>query len=71
VVKDASAAARGYLELGGLPIEAHTEATLLGRKFLNREYASMSGEKMILMKCMDFYNSKDLNLIARKYWKKK
>ena len=43
VVKDASAAARGYLEFGDLPLEAHTEAILLGRKFLAQAYKSISG----------------------------
>ena len=67
VVKDAAAAARGYLEFGELPLEAYTEATLLGRKFLSKEYKSMSGEKLILMKCIDFYNSKELDRLAKKY----
>lgn len=66
-VKDAAAAARGYLELGNLPLEAHTEATLLGRKFLSMDYKSISGEKLVLMKCIDFYHSKDLDRLARKY----
>lgn len=67
VVKDAAAAARGYLELGDLPLEAHTQATLLGRKFLSVEYKSMTGEKLTLMKCLDFYHSKDLDRLAKKY----
>ncbi len=67
VVKDAAAAARGYLELGDLPLEAHTEATLLGRKFLAREYKSISGGKLTLMKCLDFYHSKELDQLSKKY----
>jgi hypothetical protein len=67
VVKDGAAAARGYLEFGSLPLEAHTEATLLGRKFLKREYKSVSGESLTLMKCIDFYHSKELDQLARKY----
>ena len=57
VVKDTSAGAGGYLELGSLPFEAYEEATILGRKFLEKEYKSKSGEKLILMKCIDFYHS--------------
>src|SRR5258707_14927165 len=45
VVKDSSAAAGGYLELGRFPIEAYTEAASLGRQFMAKEYRSMSGEK--------------------------
>ena len=67
VIKDAAAGARGYLEFGDLPLEAHTEATLLGRKFLARDYKSMTGQKLILMKCIDFYHSKELNELAAKY----
>lgn len=54
VVKDAAAAARGYLELGDLPLEAHTEAVRLGRKFLAEKYASASGEKLTLMNVYRF-----------------
>lgn len=67
VVKDASAGARGYLEFGDLPLEAHTEATLLGREFLEKDYKSMTGEALVLMKCIDFYNSKALDELAKKY----
>jgi hypothetical protein len=66
-IKDASAAARGYLELGSLPLEAHTEATLLGREFLKKRYISISGESLVLMKCIDLFHSKELDRIARKY----
>lgn len=69
--EEASAAAGGYLELGTLPWDAHTEAALLGRKFLAREYRSMSSEKLTLMKCIDFYHSKELDRLARKYIGKK
>lgn len=65
--KDAAAAARGYLEFGDLPLEAHTEATLLGRQFLGREYKSSSGAKMVIMKCIDFYNSPELEKLALRY----
>lgn len=71
VIKDSAAGARGYHEFGDLPLEAHTEATLLGRKFLEKEYKSITGEKLILMKCIDFYNSKELDELAKKYQNKK
>jgi hypothetical protein len=67
VVSEAAAAARGYLELGGYPLEAHTEATLLGREFLKKEYKSISGSKLTLMKCIDFYHSQELEALSKKY----
>jgi len=70
VVKDSSAAAGGYLELGSLPLEAYTEASSLGRKFLAKEYQSSSGAKLTLMKCIDFFHSKELDRLANKYRKK-
>lgn len=71
VTKDAAAAARGYVELGGFPLEAHTEATTLARTFLKREYQSMSGESLVLMKCIDFYHSRELKRLVEKYQRKK
>lgn len=71
VVNDASAGANGYKELGSLDIDAYNEAAVLGRKYLSKEYLSQSGEKLILMKCIDFYHSKELDRLARKYAKKK
>jgi hypothetical protein len=71
VVIDASAGANGYKELGSLDIDAYNEAAVLGRKFLAKEYLSQSGEKLILMKCIDFYHSKELDRLARKYAYKK
>ena len=70
VVKDSTAAAGGYLELGSLPFEAYEEATLLGKKFLAKEYQSISGAKLTLMKCIDLFHSKELDQLAKKYSKK-
>lgn len=67
VINDATAAANGYKELGSLDIKAYNEAAVLGKKYLARERLSQSGEKLILMKCMDFYHSKELNKLASRY----
>jgi Type VI secretion system (T6SS), amidase immunity protein len=69
VVKDSSAAAGGYLELGRLPFEAYEEAAALGKKFLAKDYQSISGDKLTLMKCIDFFHSKELDQLAKKYGK--
>src|ERR1700687_1089088 len=70
VVKDSSAVASGYLELGSLPHEAYVEAASLGRKFLAKEYQRVSGAKLVLMKCIDFFHSKELDRLATKYIRK-
>ena len=70
VMKDSKAAAGGYLELGSLPHEAYEEAALLGKKFLAKEYQSASGGKLTLMKCIDFFHSRELDQLAKKYRKK-
>jgi hypothetical protein len=70
VVKDSSAAAGGYLELGRLPFEAYEEAAAHGKKFLAKDYQSISGDKLTLMKCIDFFHSKELDQLAKKYEKR-
>jgi hypothetical protein len=67
--KDAVASADGYMELGSLDIAAYNEARALVQKFLAKEYPSLSGEKLIMMKCVDLYHSKELDRIAKKYAK--
>jgi hypothetical protein len=69
VAKDSLAAAGGYLELGGFPIEAYEEVEKLGKKFLAKDYQSKHGERLTLMKCIDFYHSKDLEQLVKKYGK--
>ena len=67
VINDAVAAANGYKELGSLDIDAYNEAAALGQAFLSRSYMSQSGESLIIMKCIDFFHSKELDRLARKY----
>jgi hypothetical protein len=70
VVKDSNAAAGGYLELGSFPFEAYEEAASLGKTFLAKDYQGKSGEQLTLMKCIDFFHSKELDRLARRYGKK-
>lgn len=67
VVKDSSATAGGYLELGHLSFDAYEEAASLGKKFLAKEHRSKSGAKLTLMKCIDFFYSRELDRLAKKY----
>jgi hypothetical protein len=67
VVNDATAGANGYKELGSLSIDAYNDALTLVSTYLRKEYASQSGERLTVMKCIDLYNSKELDGLARKY----
>ena len=67
VVNDAVAAANGYKELGSLDIDAYSEVAALAPKFLSKSYMSQSGEKLTVMKGIDFFHSKELDRVARKY----
>lgn len=68
VAFDASTAAAGYLERGEGPLEAYTEATELGRKFLAREYRGHRETSYNMMKCIDLYHSAELDQLVRKYF---
>jgi len=70
VVKDSSAAAGGYFQRGSLPIEAYEEAEALAKGFLSKEYVGMHGGNFTLMKCIDVFNSKELEWLIQKYIKK-
>lgn len=71
VKKDAAAASRGYLEFGDYSLSAHTAARKLAQEFLARKYGSQSGEPMILAKCIDLYNSKELQKLVDDFKDKK
>ena len=70
VVKDGNAAAGGYLELGSFPFEAYEQAAALGKTFLAKDYQGKSGEQLTLMKCIDFFHSRELDRLAKRYGKK-
>ncbi len=70
VVSEANAAAGGYVQLGSHPIEAYQEAVSLARTFLARKYTGKETDaKFTLMKCIDLYNSRELEDLIRKYEK--
>ena len=70
VMKESRAAAGAYLEFGSFPQAATVEAAALGKKFLAKEYLSIHGDKLTLMKCIDMFHSKELDQLARKYRRK-
>ena len=67
VVKESRAAAGAYVEFGSFPPAAAEEAAALGKKFLAKEYLSIRGDKLTLMKCIDLFHSQELEQLARKY----
>lgn len=67
VIEEAAAAARAYTEFGSLPLDAYTETAVAGKKFLTKKYISQYGYKLTVMKCIDFYHSKELEMIIKKY----
>lgn len=66
---DASSAAAGYLELGEGPLEAFTEATILGREFLRRTYQGKKETSYNMLKCIDLFHSAELDSLADRYFK--
>lgn len=64
---DAVAAANGYKELGSLDIDAYNAVAGLIPKFLSKDYMSQSREQLVAMKCIDFFHSKELDRLARRY----
>lgn len=71
VKKDASAAARGYVEFGDYSLAAHTAVEKLGKTFLDKTYGSQAGLPMTMAKCIDFYHSRELADLIRKHKAKK
>lgn len=61
----ASAAAREYMEHGSLPIETYTKSENLGEEFLKRDYKNIYGDDLVFVKCIEFYNSKELDRLAK------
>ena len=58
IVNDGSAA--GYFELGNYSKEAYGLIDSLAKEYSKISYPSKEGRSLIFMKCLDFYNSKQL-----------
>lgn len=65
--KDADASAQGYLEFGNVDFQAYEDAIALASSFLNRSYDSKSGAPLNVMKCIDMYHSRELDVLVEKY----
>lgn len=68
VALEAKAAAGAYVETGTLDADAYAEAVQLVQTFLQKTYASKSGQAdLLVMKCIDASQSSELDAIAARY----
>ncbi len=58
--EDAEATASAYLELGKAPIEAYDKLAKLVERYLSVPYSGSVKSNYNTMKCINLYNSKDL-----------
>ena len=71
VKADAGDTAGAYLEFGSLGVDAYEAVTALAKVFLGRTYASKSGGKLQLMKCIDLSNSPELAALVARHTRRK
>jgi hypothetical protein len=67
--KDAEDAAVAYFELGGFGVQAYREVAEAGRQHLAKQYLSRDGEKLVTMRCLDFFHGKALDQLVKKHLK--
>jgi hypothetical protein len=63
---DANATAGAYLESGKQPIEAYEKLGEMAVRYAKLNYGGASGSKLNTMKCIDLFNSKELDALADK-----
>src|SRR5690606_22154418 len=66
ITSDARASAGGYMEHGGLPVEAYEAVVALVDEKLRTTYRGKHGEALHTMKCVDLGYSAELEAVARK-----
>ncbi|HLO77807.1 MAG TPA: T6SS amidase immunity protein Tai4 family protein [Magnetospirillum sp.] len=68
---DANATAAAYLEFGHQPIQAYEQLHALAQQFADRQYAGSVPSPFNTMKCVDLYNSRELDKLTTKWLGKK
>ena len=58
IINDGSKA--GYFEISDYELEAYHLIDTLAKKYALKKYSSISNKTLGLMKCLDFYNSREL-----------
>ena len=61
----AGAAAGAYVQFGTHSPEAYMKVGQMAAQYLKRDYVSIHGADLSLMKCIDFAASREVDLIAR------
>jgi hypothetical protein len=61
---DANATAGAYLEFGRQPIEAYQRIQKLVQQYAARKYAGSVDSEFNTMKCIDLFNSTELDTLA-------
>lgn len=69
--EDANATASAYLEFGRQKMEAYEALSELVGKYANRKYAGSIASDFNTMKCIDLFNSGDLERLATKLSKRR
>lgn len=70
--REAKAAVGAYVELGRYPAEVYEEAALVARNYSKRPYKSyQEGVQLILMKCIDASQSKEIKSIKKRFSQRK
>ena len=70
VVKPLNVAADFYFQNGKLPIEAYTESVILAKKIINsslKNNIDIHGDSLVVVDCINFLNSQELEDIFQKY----
>lgn len=67
--QDALNTAAAYLEAGNQPIEAYENATQLIKLYLAKNYTGITPGAFNTMKCIDLYQSAELDKLARDFTK--
>ena len=68
VHQDALSVADGYLQFGEVSdVDAYSRVVKLAEKWLKKKYDSQSDQPLNLMKCIDFYHSRELQALLNKY----
>ncbi len=61
----AAAAAGAYVEFGSHSPEAYRKVDAMAAEWLKKDYPSIRGSDLSVMKCVDFAASREVNVIAR------
>jgi len=67
IKKDGSESANGYREMGRMGLDAYEELRTLVDNWRNKDYSSLEGVQVKMPKCIDLYNSSELNALYKKY----